>query len=148
MPVKLIATNRKARHDYHILDRFEAGVVLRGTEVKSLRDGHGNLKDSHAEIRGSEAFLMNCHISPYEQGNRFNHDPVRPRKLLLHRAEIRRLLGKVKEKGLTLIPLQLYFNRQGRVKVELALAKGKKLYDKREDAAKKDAERRAERGED
>lgn len=146
--VKSITHNRQARHDYFILETYEAGLALTGTEVKSLRDGKGNLKDSHAEIRGMEAFLVNCHISPYEHGNRFNHDETRPRKLLMHKVEIRRLLGKVKEKGLTLIPLQLYFNKQGRVKVELALAKGKKLYDKREDAAKRDAERRAERRED
>lgn len=146
--IKPIIHNRQARHDYFILETIEAGLTLTGTEVKSLRDGRGNLKDSYAEIRGTEAFLVNCHISPYDFGNRNNHDPLRPRKLLLHKEEIRRLLGKIKEKGLTVVPLQFYFNRQGRIKVELALAKGKKLYDKREDAAKRDAERRAERGED
>ncbi len=143
---KIIAQNREARHEYFILETCEAGLALTGTEVKSLREGRGNLKDSYAEIRGNEAYLVHCHISPYDFGNRNNHDPLRQRKLLLHREEIRRLLGKVKEKGLTLIPLQLYFNRQGLVKVELALAKGKKLYDKREDIARRDARRRAERG--
>ena len=145
---KPIAHNRQARHDYFILETCEAGLALTGTEVKSLRQGKGNLKDSYAEIKGGEAFLVNCHISPYDFGNRNNHDPLRPRRLLLHKEEIKRLLGKVKEKGLTLIPLQLYFNRQGRVKVELALAKGKKLYDKREDAAMRDAQRRAARREE
>ncbi|NLG85278.1 MAG: SsrA-binding protein SmpB [Firmicutes bacterium] len=142
---KTIVTNRQARHDYFILETFEAGLALTGTEVKSLRAGRGNLKDSFAEIRGGEVFLVNCHISPYEFGNRFNHDPLRPRKLLLHKAEIRRLYGKTREKGLTLIPLELYFNERGRVKVELALAKGKKIYDKREEIARRDAERRARR---
>lgn len=145
---KTITHNRQARHDYFILETVEAGLALTGTEVKSLRDGRGNLKDSYAEIRGGEAHLVNCHISPYDFGNRFNHDPLRPRKLLLHKKEIRRLHAMVKEKGLTLVPLHLYFTPQGKVKIELALAKGKKLYDKREDAAKRDAERRAERGED
>ncbi|MCL6615157.1 MAG: SsrA-binding protein SmpB [Firmicutes bacterium] len=140
-----MVTNRQARHDYFILETFEAGVALTGTEVKSLRAGRGNLKESYAEIRDGEVFLVNCHISPYDFGNRYNHDPLRPRKLLLHKAEIRRLYGKTREKGLTLIPLQLYFNERGRVKVELALAKGKKLYDKREEIARRDAERRARR---
>ncbi|MGE5598762.1 MAG: SsrA-binding protein SmpB [Bacteroidota bacterium] len=143
---KTIVQNRQARHDYFILETIEAGLALTGTEVKSLRAGRGNIKDSYVEIRGGEAFLVNCHISPYEYGNRYNHDETRPRKLLLHKGEIMRLLGKVMEKGLTLIPLRLYLNRQGRVKVELSLAKGKKLYDKREDAARRDAQRRAERG--
>lgn len=142
---KTVVTNRQARHDYFILETFEAGVALTGTEVKSLRAGRGNLKESYAEIRDGEVFLVNCHISPYDFGNRYNHDPLRPRKLLLHKAEIRRLYGKTREKGLTLIPLQLYFNERGRVKVELALAKGKKLYDKREEIARRDAERRARR---
>jgi SsrA-binding protein len=120
---------------------METGIVLSGTEVKSLRLGKGNLNDSYAQIKGTEVILYNCHISPYDFGNRFNHDPLRPRKLLLHKAEIRRLLGKIKEKGYTLVPLSLYFDRNNRAKVELALAKGKKLYDKREDLVKKDAER-------
>lgn len=145
---KTIVTNRQARHDYFIIETIEAGLALTGTEVKSLRAGKGNLKDGFAEIRGGEAFLVNCHISPYDYGNRYNHEETRPRKLLLHKEEIRRLLGKVKEKGLTLVPLRLYLNQQGRVKVELALAKGKKMYDKREDAAKRDAERWAERREE
>lgn len=145
---KSVVQNRQARHDFFILETIEAGLALTGTEIKSLRAGKGNLKDGFAEIRNGEAFLMNCHISPYEHGNRYNHEETRPRKLLLHKGEILRLYGKVKEKGLTLIPLQLYLNKQGRVKVELALAKGKKLYDKREDQARRDAERRAERRED
>jgi SsrA-binding protein len=120
---------------------MEAGVVLTGTEVKSLRRGKGNLNDSYAQIKGIEIILYNCHISPYDYGNRFNHDPLRPRKLLLHKEEIRRLIGKTKEKGFTLVPLSMYFDQKNRVKVELALARGKKMYDKREDLAKKDAER-------
>jgi SsrA-binding protein len=115
--------------------------VLTGTEVKSLRRGKGNLNDSYAQIKGIEIILYNCHISPYDYGNRFNHDPLRPRKLLLHKEEIRRLIGKTKEKGFTLVPLSMYFDQKNRVKVELALARGKKMYDKREDLAKKDAER-------
>jgi len=141
LEIKNIATNRRARHEYFIEETMEAGIVLSGTEVKSLRLGKGNLNDSYAQIKGTEVILYNCHISPYDFGNRFNHDPLRPRKLLLHKAEIRRLLGKIKEKGYTLVPLSLYFDRNNRAKVELALAKGKKLYDKREDLVKKDAER-------
>mgnify|MGYP001199619468 CR=1 FL=1 len=144
---KRIAENRRARHDYYIEDTFEAGIALTGTEVKSLRQGKGNLKDSYAQISGdgSEIFLLNCHISPYDFGNRFNHEPLRTRKLLMHKEEIRRLFSKVREKGLTLVPLQMYFNGHGRVKVELALARGKKLYDKREDIAERDAKRQMER---
>jgi len=138
---KNIATNRRARHEYYIEESMEAGVVLTGTEVKSLRRGKGNLNDSYAQIKGTEIILYNCHISPYDYGNRFNHDPLRPRKLLLHKEEIRRLIGKTKEKGFTLVPLSMYFDQKNRVKVELALARGKKMYDKREDLAKKDAER-------
>ena len=137
---KVLATNRKARHDYHIVETFEAGIALQGTEVKSLRDGRANLKEAYGAVEGGEVFLVNCHISPYEAGNRFNHDPLRKRKLLLHRQEIRRLIGKVQEKGLTLIPLA--FSLKGRrVKVELALARGKKLYDKREDIKRRTSER-------
>lgn len=137
---KVLATNRKAPHDYHIEETFEAGIALQGTEVKSLRDGRANLKEAYGEVRGGEVFLVNCHISPYEAANRFNHDPLRKRKLLLHRQEIRRLIGKVQEKGLTLIPLA--FSLKGRrVKVELALARGKKLYDKREDIKRRTSER-------
>lgn len=142
---KTIAANRAARHEYFILETYEAGIALTGTEVKSLRLGKGNLKESYAQIKNGEAFLQNCHISPYDFGNRFNHEPLRPRKLLLHKEEIRRLIGKTKEKGLTLVPLSLYFDEKNRVKVELALAKGKKLYDKRDDLAKKDAQRDVER---
>lgn len=137
-----IAENRKAYHDYHIEETLEAGIALQGTEVKSLRLGRVNLRDSFAKVERGEVFLHGVHISPYEQGNRFNHDPLRVRKLLLHKREIRRLIGKVREEGYTLIPTKLYF-KNGRCKVELALAKGKKLYDKRDAIAKRDAERRA-----
>ncbi|HEY8463977.1 MAG TPA: SsrA-binding protein SmpB [Bacillota bacterium] len=138
---KNIAVNRRARHDYFIEETVETGIVLTGTEVKSLRLGKGNLQDSYAQVQNNEIYLYNCHISPYDFGNRFNHDPLRARKLLLHRAEIIRLFSKVREKGLTLVPLKMYFNDRGRVKVEIALARGKKLYDKRDDIAKRDADR-------
>ena len=138
--IKLVATNRKARHYYHILETIEAGMVLTGTEVKSLRDSRANLGDAHGEIKDGEAWIVSLHISPYEQGNRFNHDPLRPRKLLLSQREIHRLTVKTREKGLTLIPLRIYF-RDGWAKIELALARGKKAHDKREDIAKRDAER-------
>ncbi len=144
MSEKLITNNRKARHDYHILDKIEAGIVLQGTEVKSLRDGRANLKDSYASVKGEELFLYNLHISPYSHGNISNHDPVRVRKLLLHKKEIRKLIGKTQEKGLTLVPLRLYF-KAGKAKVELGVAKGKKSYDKRQDLAKRDAERELQR---
>ncbi|HOB41153.1 MAG: SsrA-binding protein SmpB [Limnochordia bacterium] len=140
--IKVVTENRKARHDYFIEETMEAGIVLQGTEVKSIRLGRVNLKDSYARVENGEVFLYGMHISPYEQGNRFNHDPLRPRKLLLHKREIRRLLGKTREEGYTLVPTRLYFNR-GKCKVELALAKGKRKYDKRESYAKRDAERRA-----
>jgi SsrA-binding protein len=143
--IRDLVTNRKARHDYHIEETYEAGIVLTGTEVKSLRDGRGNLKDSYAMINNGEIFLYNMHISAYDQGNRFNHDPTRTRKLLMHKREILRLLGYVKEKGYAIVPLRVYINERGRVKVELALAKGKKLYDKRQDIAKRDAERELRR---
>lgn len=142
---KSIAVNRRAKHEYFIEETCEAGIVLTGTEVKSLRNGKGNLQDSFALIRNNEILLENCHISPYDFGNRFNHEPLRTRKLLMHKDEIVRLFSKVREKGLTLVPLQLYFDARGRVKVELALAKGKKLYDKREDIAKRDATREVDR---
>jgi SsrA-binding protein len=142
---KNIAVNRRARHEYFIEATFETGIVLTGTEVKALRLGKGNLQDSYAQIQNNEIYLYNCHISPYDFGNRFNHEPLRTRKLLLHRGEIVRLFSKVREKGLTLVPLQMYFNERGRVKVEIALARGKKLYDKREDLAKRDAGREMER---
>jgi len=138
--IKVAAENRKARHDYHIHETFEAGIVLTGTEVKSLRAGRANLRDAYAKVENMELFLHNLHISPYDQGNRFNHDPLRVRKLLMHRFEISRLLGKTREKGFTLVPLKIYFSR-GRAKVELGLATGKKTYDKREDIAERDAKR-------
>jgi SsrA-binding protein len=143
--MKIVCTNRKARRDYEILETMEAGIVLRGTEVKSLRAGGAHLKDSYAAVERGELFLYSAHISPYEQGNRFNHEPTRTRKLLLHAREIRRLLGKIKEKGLTLIPLKLYFNDAGKVKVELGLAKGRRAYDKRREIAERDAKREMQR---
>ncbi|NPV27231.1 MAG: SsrA-binding protein SmpB [Firmicutes bacterium] len=142
--VKVVAENRRARHDYFIEETYEAGLVLTGTEVKSLRAGKANLKDSYAKVEDGEAFLYNLHISPYEQGNRFNHDPLRTRKLLLNKSEINRLFGKTQQQGLTLVPLKLYFKR-GRAKLELALARGKKLHDKREDIAERDARREIQR---
>ncbi|HIU64505.1 MAG TPA: SsrA-binding protein SmpB [Candidatus Avacidaminococcus intestinavium] len=143
--IKIAAENRKARHDYIIHETYEAGIQLAGTEVKSLRAGKANLKDAYAQInKAAEVFVHNLHISPYDHGNQFNHDPLRPRKLLLHKEEIRKLIGKTKEKGLSLIPLKLYFSH-GLVKLELALATGKKLYDKRQSAAEKDAKREMER---
>ena len=138
---KIIADNRKARHDYFVEETYEAGIELFGTEVKSLRAGGVNLKDSYCEIDGGEMFALGVHISPYEQGNIFNREPLRPKKLLMHKREIMRLFGRIKQEGLTLIPLSLYFNDSRRVKVELGLAKGKKLYDKRDAAAKRDAGR-------
>ena len=140
----VIATNRKARHDYYLLQSFEAGLVLTGTEVKSLRLGRANLKESYARIENGEIYLYGMHISPYEQGNRYNPDPKRRRKLLLHKYEIRRLMGKVQEKGLTLIPLKIYFNK-GNAKLELALARGKRDYDKRRAIAERDMKRDLER---
>jgi SsrA-binding protein len=139
---KLFATNKKAFHDYFILDRLEAGIVLVGTEVKSIREARINLKDSYATIRQGEAFLLNCHISPYSHGNRQNHDPTRARKLLLHQKEIRKLIGKTQEKGLTLVPLRVYL-RRGKIKVELGVARGKKLHDKRETERRKEMDREA-----
>ncbi|MBZ4663015.1 MAG: smpB [Caloramator sp.] len=141
---KTLAENRKARHDYFIEETYEAGIELVGTEVKSVKLGKANLKDSYAEVKNGEIFVYNLHISPYEKGNIFNKDPLRPRKLLMHKSEIRRLAGLVSQKGYTLIPLSLYQTR-GLVKMQLALAKGKKLYDKREDIAKKDAMREIEK---
>ena len=137
----VVANNPKARHDYFINDTLECGIVLVGTEVKSIRDGKVNMKDSYAQIKDGELFICNMHISPYERGNIFNKDPLRTRKLLVHKSEIRKLVGMIQQKGVTLIPLSLYFDKN-HVKVELAIAKGKKLYDKRQDIAKKDAERR------
>ena len=142
--VKTACENRKARHDYFIHETVEAGLALQGTEVKSLRAGKANLKDSYAEIKNGEAFIKNMHISPYEQGNIFNHDPLRPRKLLLHKGEITKLFSKTREKGFTLVPLKIYFKR-GRAKLELALASGKHNYDKRQDLAAKAAKRDIDR---
>ena len=142
--IKLIANNKKARHDYFVEDSFEAGIVLHGTEVKSLRQGHCSIKEAFIDIDNGEAFIHQMHISPYEKGNIFNKDPLRVRKLLLHKSEIRKLIGATTIKGYSLIPLNMYL-KNGKVKVELALAKGKKLYDKRQDMAKKDAQRRIER---
>ncbi|MGD8319781.1 MAG: SsrA-binding protein SmpB [Gemmatimonadota bacterium] len=141
---KVVARNRKARHEYEILDTFEAGMVLKGPEVKSLRDGKASFQDAFARVEHGEVWLYSLHISPYEQANRFNQDPLRPRKLLLNRHEIRALVGSVEEKGLTLIPLEIYFSR-GYAKVLLALARGKKLYDKRETLKRKQQEREAQR---
>ena len=142
---KLLANNKKARHDYFIEEVYEAGLVLTWTEIKSLRQGRVNLKESYAKIEKGEVFIYNMHISPYEQGNRYNVDPLRDRKLLLHKQEIRKLIGYTTQKGLTLVPLQIYINEKGLVKMEIAVARGKKLYDKREDIAKRDAGRRMER---
>jgi SsrA-binding protein len=142
---KPVATNRKAFHDYFIEERFEAGIMLQGTEVKSLREGRVNLQDSYASVRGSEVFLHQCHISPYSHGNIMNHDPTRVRKLLLHKSEIHKLLGKTQQKGLTLIPLRIYFSKRGYAKVELGLAKGKKLYDRRDTIKAREAGREVQR---
>ena len=142
--IKIVAENRRARHDYHIHETFEAGIVLTGTEIKSLRGGRANLTDSYARIENGELYLISAHISPYGQGNRFNHEPRRNRKLLMHKSEILRLLGKTREKGYTLVPLKIYLSH-GLAKVELALASGKDLYDKRQSAAEKDAKREVER---
>ena len=142
--VKLVAQNKKARHDYFVLETWEAGIELRGTEVKSIRQGKLNLKDSWAQVRGGELFAENVHISPYEQGNIFNTNPLRPKKLLMHKAEIRKLHQSVMQKGLALVPLSVYI-RDGRMKMEIGLCKGKKVYDKRDDMAKRDASREMER---
>lgn len=142
--VKLIANNKKAYHDYFIDDTYEAGISLAGTEVKSLRMGKCSIKEAFVRIENGEVIVYGMHISPYEKGNIFNKDPLRPRKLLLHRHEINRLAGKIKEKGMTLIPLRVYF-KGSLVKVEIGLARGKKLYDKRQDIAKKDQKREAQR---
>jgi SsrA-binding protein len=142
--IKMVTENRKAHHDYHIEETYEAGMALTGTEVKSLRAGGCNLRDSHVEVRDGEAIMLGTHISPYKQGNRFNHEPLRPRKLLLHKLEIRRLAQRVREKGYTVVPLRIYF-KGSRAKVEIGLARGKHTYDKRRDLAEKDAKRAMER---
>ena len=138
----MVAANKKARHDYFIEEVYEAGIVLTGTEIKSIRAGKVSIKESYAKIEKGEMIVYGMNISPYEQGNRFNTDPLRPKKLLLHKQEIRKLIGYTTLKGLTLVPLNLYINEDGRAKMELAVARGKKNYDKREDMAKKDAARK------
>ena len=138
--MKVIGENRKARHDYHIEETVEAGIALVGTEVKSLRMGRLSLRDSYAQVKNGEVFLYNAHISPYDPADKFNHDPLRPRRLLLHKREIHRILEKAEEKGYTLVPLKMYFKR-GLAKVELAVARGKREYDKRQDIAERDARR-------
>ncbi len=143
--MRIIAQNRKARHDYDILETYEAGIVLQGSEIKSVRDGRVNLKDSYAKVRDGELWLYGMHISPYDKASFFNHDPLRPRKLLLHRKEINRLMGKVQERGLTLIPLKIYINDRGWAKVELALARGRKLHDKRKKIIEREIRRELER---
>lgn len=142
--IKVIAENRKARHDYFVEERYEAGIILTGTEIKSIRAGRVNLKDSYAEVINGQIWLNQMHISPYEQGNRFNHDPLRKRKLLFHRSEIAKMTGKVQQQGMTLVPLKIYL-KQGLAKIELGLCKGKKNYDKRDDLAERDAKRQMER---
>ena len=142
---KLVAGNKKARHDYFIEEVYEVGIVLTGTEIKSARQGKVSLKESYAKIEKGEIIIYGMNISPYEQGNRFNVDPLRPRKLLLHKSEIRKLIGYTTLKGLTLVPLSMYINEDGRAKLELAVARGKKLYDKRETIAKRDAARDIDR---
>ncbi|MBN2333571.1 MAG: SsrA-binding protein SmpB [Deltaproteobacteria bacterium] len=144
MSIKLICSNKKARLNFEILETFEAGIVLQGTEVKSLRDGKASMNESYARITDSEIWLVQFHISPYTHGNIANHEPLRPRKLLLHKREIRRLIGKVTEKGLTLVPLKAYF-KDGKAKIELALGKGKKIHDKRDDLKQKAVKRDMER---
>jgi len=139
---KVFATNKKAFRDYFIMEKYEAGISLLGTEVKAIREGRLNLKDSYAMVRGGEAFLFNCHISPYSHGNRENHEPTRTRKLLLHQKEIKKLIGKTQEKGLTLVPLRVYLKR-GKIKIELGVGRGKKLIDKRETVRRKEADREA-----
>ena len=142
--IKVVARNRKVRHDYHILETYEAGLALVGTEVKSLRAGKANLKNSYARVKDEELYLMEVHISPYDKASQFSHDPTRPRKLLMRKQEIRRLLGKTVEKGLTLVPLSLYF-KGSYAKVELALVTGKRKYDKRKAIAEREAKRALER---
>lgn len=144
IPIKIVCQNKMARINYEITDTFEAGIVLVGTEVKSLRDGRANLKDSYAQVQDEEVYLYDLHISPYTFGNRYNHDPLRTRKLLLHKREIKRLYGKTKERGFSLIPTKMYF-KNGKIKVEIGLGRGKKLYDKREDLKRREDQRDIER---
>ncbi|OGO65305.1 MAG: SsrA-binding protein [Chloroflexi bacterium RBG_19FT_COMBO_55_16] len=144
MSIKIVATNRKAKHEYFLLESFEAGLSLHGSEIKSIRAGHISLAQAYVTIDGSEAWLVNAHIAAYDQASHYNHDPLRPRKLLLHRSEIRKLWENVRQKGVTVVPLRVYL-KDGLAKVEIALAKGKKLYDKRADIAKRDVERELDR---
>ncbi|MBX7257715.1 MAG: SsrA-binding protein SmpB [Candidatus Hydrogenedentes bacterium] len=144
MGEKTVVTNRRARHDYHVLEKFEAGIVLKGTEIKSLRDGHIVLKDSYADVIGNELYLVGVHISPYEQGTIWNHEPERDRKLLMHKREILRIGAQIAEKGLTLVPLSVYF-KQGRAKVELGLCRGKQTVDKRDSIREREVKREIER---
>ena len=143
--MKVIANNKKARHEYFIDEVYEAGLVLTGTEIKSIRNGKVSIKEAYAKIIDGEVLVLGMNISPYEQGNRFNVDPLRPRKLLLHRREINKLIGKIKVGGVTLIPLRIYLNDRGRAKIEIAVARGKKLYDKRDTIAKRNTERKMQR---
>ena len=142
---KLVASNRKAFHDYHIEEKVETGIVLTGTEVKALREGRVNLRDSYASVQRGEVMLLNCHISPYSHGNLMNHDPARPRKLLLHRKEINKLMGRTQQQGMTLVPLRVYFSPKGKAKVELGLGRGKRQYDRREAIREREAGREVER---
>lgn len=142
--IKVVATNRKAGHEFFLLERLEAGIALQGSEIKSIRAGQISLAEAYVRVDGQEAWLEDCHIAPYEQAGRWNHEPRRPRRLLLHRKEIRKLWDEVRQKGVTIVPLRVYL-KDGRAKVEIAVAKGKKLYDKREAIAKRDAEREIER---
>jgi SsrA-binding protein len=144
MGIKVVATNRKARHQYFLLDTYEAGLVLKGSEIKSIRAGQVSLAQAYVSLEGNEAWLVNSHIAPYNEASRNNHDPLRTRKLLLHRTEIRKLADKVRQKGATVVPLRLYL-KDGKAKVEIALAKGKKQYDKRAEIAKRDAKREMDR---
>ncbi|NPV76730.1 MAG: SsrA-binding protein SmpB [Anaerolineae bacterium] len=146
MPVKLIATNRKANFEFFLLEHFEAGIALKGTEIKSIRAGHVSLSEAYIQTDGNEAWLVNAHVAPYDPANRFNHDPRRSRRLLLHKREIRKLWDSVRQKGVTVIPVKLYL-KDNRAKLEIAIAKGKKLYDKRADIARKDVEREIQRRE-
>ncbi|MFR5263187.1 MAG: SsrA-binding protein SmpB [Christensenellales bacterium] len=143
--MKVIANNKKARHEYFVDEVYEAGLVLTGTEIKSIRNGRVSIKEAYAKIINGEALILGMNISSYEQGNRFNVDPLRPRKLLLHRREINKLIGKLKVGGITLIPLRIYLNDRGKAKIEIAVARGKKLYDKRDSIAKRDTERKMQR---
>ena len=143
--MKVIANNKKARHEYFVDEVYEAGLVLTGTEIKSIRNGKVSIKEAYAKIINGEVLILGMNISPYEQGNRFNVDPLRPRKLLLHRREINKLIGKIKVGGVTLIPLRIYLNDRGRAKIEIAVARGKKLYDKRDSIARRDTERKMQR---